>query len=298
MTTRIYYFSATGNCLAVARQIAGDIGADIVSIAKLDLNSRITLEHDRIGIVFPAYLSPVLGVPLIVERFVRRIDGLSSAKIFAVCTCGGYEFANAFIPLMKLRKLICDCGGTLSEEYSIRMPMNNLDYEHIPIPISSDLPKIMEHAKVKTSRIAARMIQGKGTRFTLVKSVASRAIAVIYRLFRGAVMNVLREKAKETADESHDAEYYLPLTDRSILVRESCIGCGICAKVCPAHNIVIQNGKPEFLHHCESCFACDEWCPHCAIQHWSRGARIKYHFPTVHLSDVYNSEKRDEEELS
>jgi ferredoxin/flavodoxin len=286
MTTRIYYFSATGNCLAVARQIADDIGADIVSIARLDPTERILLEHKRIGLVFPAYLSPVLGVPLIVERFIRRLDGLQTAEIFSVCTCGGYEVANALAPLEKMRKLIRACGGTLFAEYSVRLPMNNLDYEHIPIPICSDIPKIIDNARRKTAQISNHILHGKGTRFALPKLIAGRLIAAIYRIFRNMVMKVLREKAKEHTDDLHSAEYYLPLTDRSILVRESCINCGICAKVCPARNIVCPDGKPEFLHHCEACFACDEWCPCGAIQHWSRRDGVKYHYPTIQLSDL------------
>ena len=286
MTTRIYYFSATGNCLAVARQIANDIGADIVSIAKLDPTERIRIEHERIGLVFPAYLSPVLGVPLIVERFISRLDGLQAAEIFAVCTCGGYEVANALAPLERIRKLIRACGGTLFSAYSVRLPLNNLDYEHIPIPINSDIPKIIENARRKTAQISKHILQGKETRFVLAKRIARRLIAVIYALLRGMVMKALREKAKENADDLRSAEYYLPLTDRSILVRENCIGCGICAKVCPAQNIALQDGKPAFLHRCEACFACDEWCPCGAIQHWSRGEGVKYHYPTIQLPDL------------
>jgi flavodoxin len=112
LRTKIYYFSATGNCLAVAKQIAQSIGADMESIAKANRMEYIHLEHERIGIVFPAYLTPVMGVPLIVERFLRKIDNLEAARIFAVCTCGGYEFANAYAPLVKLRKRIRAWGAS------------------------------------------------------------------------------------------------------------------------------------------------------------------------------------------
>ena len=132
MNTRIYYFSATGNCLAVAKRIAQEIGADLVPISSLALRERVHIEQKRIGIVFPAYLTAVLGVPLIVEKFIQNIDNLGDVRVFAVCTCGGYPFANALAPLEKLRHLIRSCGGSLREEYSIRLPMNNLDYAHIP----------------------------------------------------------------------------------------------------------------------------------------------------------------------
>jgi len=286
MTTRIYYFSATGNCMAVARQIADRIGADTVSIAKLDPNARIQLEHSRIGIVFPSYLAPIMGVPLIVERFIRRLDGLESVQLFAVCTCGGYEFANALIPLKKLGDLIRDCGGTLSGEYSVRMPMSNLDYKHIPVPISSDIPQIIEHAKRKTDRISAQINKDNRTSYLLPKWVARQFVGLIYRAFRKLSMETLVSKANETMDATRGADFYLPLTDRSITVSQNCNGCGTCVNVCPAHNILLNENKPEFQHHCEMCFACDEWCPKGAIQHWSRGEGIKYHYPTIRLKDM------------
>ena len=78
------------------------------------------------------------------------------------------------------------------------------------------------------------------------------------------------------------------LTDRSIKVNDKCNGCGTCAVVCPACNIEIENSRPAFKHKCEVCFACDEWCPRQAIQHWSRSWKdgIKYHHPDVTIKDM------------
>ena len=72
---------------------------------------------------------------------------------------------------------------------------------------------------------------------------------------------------------------------------ERCTGCGTCVKVCPAQNIVLKNGRPDFQHRCEMCFACDEWCPAGAIRHWSRAKGIKYHYPSVCLSDILAKEE-------
>ena len=49
-----------------------------------------------------------------------------------------------------------------------------------------------------------------------------------------------------------DSEYY---------VGENCNGCGICVKACPAGNIQMSNGKPEFLHNCLRCMGCIQLCP-------------------------------------
>ncbi len=229
---------------------------------------------------------------MIVERFLRTIVSFQNVRVFAVCTCGGYPFANAFSPLEKIRLLIRERGGTLHAEYSVRMPMNNLDYDHIPVPISRNIPKIIRSAEQKTDSIARRISQGKKTRFVWLKWMACRFVGLIYRAFRKQTMNVLLDKAKLGPDLILPVEDILSLTDRSIVVRDTCIGCGTCARVCPVQNIVIKEGRPEFLHHCEMCFACDEWCPTAAIQHWSRSEGIKYHYPDIQWADLLSTNNR------
>ena len=116
MSTEVYYFSGTGNSLAVARDLAEKTEGTLISIpAVMDKQSTKT-EADNIGIVFPCYLAQLYGIPLIVERFVRRIDNVGSKYIFAVCTCGGLENFNALPTLKNLGRLIRSMGGTLSIE--------------------------------------------------------------------------------------------------------------------------------------------------------------------------------------
>lgn len=46
----------------------------------------------------------------------------------------------------------------------------------------------------------------------------------------------------------------------------TCIGCGMCAKVCAAHNIVLNHKKAEtLLHDCIMCGQCTAVCPKKAI---------------------------------
>ena len=89
MSMKIYYFSGTGNSYAVARDIADKLNAELISIPKVMNIDNIHIDADSIGIVFPSYLAPFTGLPLIVERFVKKIDNIEALHIFAVCTCGG-----------------------------------------------------------------------------------------------------------------------------------------------------------------------------------------------------------------
>lgn len=51
-------------------------------------------------------------------------------------------------------------------------------------------------------------------------------------------------------------------------VEEQCIGCGLCAKRCPAQAIEIQDKKPVWVKkECVLCFRCLHSCPKFAIQY-------------------------------
>jgi ferredoxin len=74
--------------------------------------------------------------------------------------------------------------------------------------------------------------------------------------------------------------------DMSLSAGDSCNGCGICGKVCPAGNIRIVDGKPEWLHRCENCRACLNWCPRQAIRGEVFSNRYFYRHPGVKLQDM------------
>lgn len=64
MRTEIYYFTGTGNSLAVARDIAGKTNGKLISISSVIDKESIKTDADSIGIVFPAYMAHLYGIPL------------------------------------------------------------------------------------------------------------------------------------------------------------------------------------------------------------------------------------------
>jgi uncharacterized protein (DUF362 family) len=54
---------------------------------------------------------------------------------------------------------------------------------------------------------------------------------------------------------------------RPILDEKLCVGCGLCAKMCPPQSLKMLDGKPRFdLPDCIRCFCCQEHCPKGAIK--------------------------------
>ena len=106
---------------------------------------------------------------------------------------------------------------------------------------------------------------------------------------------------RETQDYSTDE--LLPITPvgypnnfRGIAAEEDkCIGCGVCAQVCPMNNIRIVGGKAQIGDDCSTCLACFHWCPAEAIwmsQQENIARRSKYHHPDVTAEDIIGQKER------
>lgn len=53
---------------------------------------------------------------------------------------------------------------------------------------------------------------------------------------------------------------------RIVINQDKCVGCGLCSKVCVAHNITINAGKAEtVMHSCVMCGQCSAVCPQNAV---------------------------------
>jgi flavodoxin len=88
MRAEISSFSRTGNTLAVARGIAGEIEGRRISIPREMKGDSVDPKADVVGIVFPVFGA---GVPLIIKRFVEKMVDLDRKYILGICTYGDYR---------------------------------------------------------------------------------------------------------------------------------------------------------------------------------------------------------------
>lgn len=283
MTTEIYYFSGTGNSLAIARDMADKTNGKLIQIASVMDKKSIETDADLMGIVFPTYYEPYGGVPLIVRRFVAKLENIDSKYIFAICTYGSVS-VNALNVLDKILKSV---GGRLAAGFTVNMPYNiggsslnspekqqkmfrvweeNMDviYEHI---------NARRKVRFDTPNVLAGKIYG------LIKFIVNPTISLFKPLtFR-------RLKQYYDLEKGSYAEMLLYM-DRSFHVTDKCVGCGSCARICPVKNIELVDDRPSWQHHCEFCLACFHWCPKEAIQSSELENTIRYHHPDVDIRDM------------
>jgi len=57
----------------------------------------------------------------------------------------------------------------------------------------------------------------------------------------------------------------------------------------------MKNDKPSWIHQCEQCLACIQWCPQEAIQYGKKTVRYqRYHHPEITLKNMLEQASRGE----
>jgi ferredoxin len=259
LKTSIFYFSATGNSLCAARDIASKLGdTDLISIPAYLQNPR-KIDSPRIGIVFPVH---IFGLPAIITRFIPAMQVPADAYVFAVATNGGL----ASTTLKDAERLLSLRGLTLTTGFALSMVNNCTTVAQAPLPEKQT--KKLEKAQRKMEMICCAVERRKKFIYAGIP-----------------ILNWVLGK------RMHDqALPKIPEMDRQYYSDGNCDGCGICAKVCPSGNITIDGSKPFWNHRCEACYACLQWCPKESIQMGKKTiGRRRYRHPRVSMSDIARS---------
>ena len=246
----VCYFTGSGNCLYVARRIGGTQ----LSIPQLMRQESIVIGDEAVGIVCPVYNCEM---PMMVRDFLNKAH-IRTEYFFFVYTYGmGYGEAYAHA------KLAAEGAGlTLSYVNAVRMVDNFIPYFDMQEQIGT-LPQKDVEGQLDTlcAEIAAR------------KTVEVRITPIT--------------KAQMALYQKRLAQRWLRKdTALSYTVSDSCVHCGICAKVCPANNITVTKEKVTFSDRCEVCYACLHNCPQHAIHMPLEAGTTQFRNEHVSLQDI------------
>ena len=224
----VFYFTATGNSLYAARQL----DANTMSIPQvMRCGSLRRFSDEAIGVVYPIYGH---RLPELVQRFLREVT-LDTPYLYIIPTYGA-RHANA----VEIVSDICREAG--------KAPA----YIHTLLMVDNYLPAFdMDEQRAIDKHVDAQLAEIKA-------DIAARRqyIETVTDTDREAHANYLKYEAE------------LPGQSLSGLVyaTDSCIGCGVCARVCPGGCIRIENGRAHFDYtNCQGCLACAHACTQKAI---------------------------------
>jgi ferredoxin len=283
MTAEIYYFTGTGNSLVVARDIANKINGRLISIASMMDQEKIACQAEVIGIVCPVYFEPLGGLPLIVHRFMDKLENLNDKYVFAICTYG----SGGTMALNTLDRLLQAHGSRLSAGFRINMP-ENMAPSTINTPQRQK--KMFALWNKNSSKIAERIKARKQGGFDTPNALVGAAY-ILVKLLAPPLMPYFKKVTLRHMQKYNDLsvlsyDQLMNSMDRSFALTERCIGCGNCARICPVANIELVDGKPTWLHHCELCLACFHWCAQQAITCGAFNNICRYRHPDVRRSEM------------
>ncbi len=259
MKTILYYFTGTGNSLAVARAIADRLPeTELVPIPMLLLDGeKIRAETDaNIGIISPLY---AMGLPGIVVRFFDILDLSDAGYVFSVVTEGGTYGS----PTGQISALTKQSGHDLNAAWWIRMPDN---YIPLSAPPAKPEQKTIREAALRKVAVLTEAVRERRPRHIDLTPTGKLLRLVMYKPFMKKI----------------------PAFGKKFVVSSNCNGCMLCVDICPVNNIrILPKGKKEWLDHCEGCLACLQYCPVEAISCGGKtDERPRYHHPNVTAADM------------
>ena len=253
MKSDVYYFSATGNSLQVARDLARNLGEVPLIAFPSVMADTISSTSNTLIVVFPIY---AWGLPRMVRRFVEALS--TRARIYAVCTCGGFPAASL------LRALCRRKGLDFRRGFVVPMPDNYIPFFKVPGPERQRA--YFRKAQEKIQSISEAILEDLPGQ--------TEANSPLINWFFSFIHRVSMPSFHRMAKHYH--------------VDDQCNGCGLCERICPTGNVSLVNGRPQWGRDCEQCLACLHWCPPRAVNFGKRTARKdRYHHPDVEVRDLF-----------
>ncbi|MDR1082433.1 MAG: 4Fe-4S dicluster domain-containing protein, partial [Coriobacteriales bacterium] len=235
--------------LAVALELAQKLGApepiSIPGTLILDDPYAAARAASQVGFVFPVHRATL---PEMVRGFIEKMPKRHDCYYFAISTYtlfGCNEFWD-------IDELLGEAGSFLNYAAGVKT-MGNVG---LVDPDSESMARRLKSMTEQVTEIAEAVENQQENYFRR----SSKLLGKLVKLYTDA-----RRRS---------------MTFR---IDKRCTKCGICAQVCPAHNIVVDEANgfaPIRSDKCEACYACIHWCPANAITTKTK-LHSHYHHPNI-----------------
>lgn len=255
----IFYFTATGNSLYVAKHLDNEL----ISIPQEVKKTNRHYKADSIGIVCPLF---EFELPAMVKKFIEESE-FETEYFYIIVTFGMHDGAVAFRNAEYLESI----GKKVNYFNTIKMHDNAI------IVFDMDEQRKLEEGK-KVDEHIALLNKDIDERKNEIQPAGEGEIE-----FQGHYKKMIAEKGPS---------YTFPL----YRVTESCAACGTCTKVCPGGCIKLVDKKVVYDYStCHNCMACAQACPTKAIKLTMNepNPEARYRNPHITLNEIISSNNQN-----
>lgn len=252
----LFYFTGSGNSLYVARQL----DTEIYSIPQVLKQDNLVFESEKIGVVFPTYAGQT---PKMVAEFLEKAT-FNTDYLYLVATYGKDDTVVA----ERTAAILKEQGKEVAYANSVLMVDNYLP--------SFDMSEQKAIDKNVDGQIAAIVEDIKNRKHFIKEADQGQ------RDFFASATKIFAENPNL-------------INGDQITMTDKCIGCGICAQVCPMGIIYVEDKVAKRKTNvCQFCLACAHACPQKAIITKVKDANPneRYRHEKVTLVDIINSNKQ------